>query len=141
MDAQERIGRAEFLTRDLAAAQAGLQGRLDAAVVTQDALNRAINGIEVASLYGIDLSGYQTRIDANRGAYAIASTAAEFNRITADLNLVRAAADNAIYRALSSTHVMSCGTLIYHSHSLSREDAATSLPRTHHGIHRSQGQI
>ena len=141
MDAQERIGRAEFLTRDLAAAQVGLQGRLDAAAITQDALNRAVNGIEVASLYGIDLSGYQTRIDANRGAYAIASTAAEFNRITADLNLIRAAADNAIYGALSRTHVISGVTLIYQSHSLSCEEAATSMALTHQGINLSQEQI
>jgi uncharacterized protein YvpB len=141
MEPQERIGRAEFLTRDLATAQAGLQGRLDAAAVTQDAFNRVTNGIEVASLYGIDLSGYQTRIDANRGAYGIASTAAEFNRITADLNLIRAAADNAIYGALSSTHIISGVAMIYQNHSLSCEEAATSMALTHQGINLSQDQI
>jgi uncharacterized protein YvpB len=141
MEPQERIGRAEFLTRDLAAAQTGLQSRLDAAAITQDALNRAVNGIEVASLYGIDLSGYQTRIDANRGAYGIAATAAEFNRITADLNLIRAAADSAIYGALSSTHIISGVAMIYQNHSLSCEEAATSMALTHQGINLSQDQI
>jgi hypothetical protein len=57
MDAQERIGRAEFLTRDLNTVQASLQSRLDAAAITQDAFNRATSGIDLASLYGIDLSG------------------------------------------------------------------------------------
>ena len=141
MEPQERIGRAEFLTRDLATVQAGLQGRLDAAAVTQEAFNRATNGIEVASLYGIDLSGYQTRIDANRAAYGIAGTAAEFNRITADLNLIRAAADNAIYGALSRTHIISGVAMIYQNHSLSCEEAATSMALTHQGINLSQDQI
>jgi uncharacterized protein YvpB len=141
MEPQERIGRAEFLTRDLATVQLGLQSRLDAAAIAQDAFNRATNGIEAASLYGIDLSGYQTRIDANRGAYGIASTAAEFNRITADLNLIRAAADNAIYGALSSTHIISGVAMIYQNHSLSCEEAATSMALTHQGINLSQDQI
>ena len=141
MEAQERIGRAEFLTRDLATAQTGLQSRLDAAAITQDAFNRVTNGIEVASLYGIDLSGYQTRIDANRGAYAIAATPAEFNRITADLNLIRAAADSAINGALRTTHIISGVTFIYQNYSLSCEEAATSMALTHQGINLSQDQI
>jgi uncharacterized protein YvpB len=141
MEAQERIGRAEFLTRDLTTVLAGLQGRLDAAAITQDAFNRATNGIDVASLYGIDLSSYKTRIDANRGAYAIASTAEEFNRITADLNQIRAAADGAIYAALSSTHIVSGVTFIYQNHPLSCEEAATSMALTHQGINLSQDQI
>jgi uncharacterized protein YvpB len=141
MDAQERIGRAEFLTRDLATAQAGLQSRLDAAVIAQDAFNRVAHGIELASLYGIDLSGYQTRIEANRAFYAVANTAAEFNRITADLNLIRAAADNAIYTKMNATHIVSGVTFIYQNHSLSCEEAATSMALTHQGINLSQDQI
>jgi len=141
MDPQERIGRAEFLTRDLATVQAGLQSRLDAAAATQDAFNRVTNGIDIASLYGIDMSGYQSRIDADRGAYAIAATAAEFNRITADLNLIRSAADAEINHALSTTHIVSGVTFIYQNHSLSCEEAATSMALTHQGINVSQDQI
>ena len=141
MEPQERIGRAEFLTRDLTTLLAGLQGRLDAAAITLDAFNRANNGIDLAALYGIDLSGYRTRIEGNRGAYAIASTAAEFDRITADLNQVRAAADGAIYAALSSTHIVSGVTFIYQNHPLSCEEAATSMALTHQGINVSQDQI
>jgi len=141
MDAQDRIGRAEFLTRDLATAQAGLQSRLDAAVIAQDAFNRVAHGIELASLYGIDLSSYQTRIEANRAFYAVATTAAEFNRITADLNLIRAAADNAIYTKMNATHIVSGVTFIYQNRSLSCEEAATSMALTHQGINLSQDQI
>jgi uncharacterized protein YvpB len=141
MDAQERIARAEFLTRDLATAHAGLQSRLDAAALAQDAFNRVVRGIELASLYGIDLSSYQTRIEANRAFYAVANTAAEFNRITSDLNLIKAAADNAIYAALSATHIVSGVTFIYQNRSLSCEEAATSMALTHQGINLSQDTI
>jgi uncharacterized protein YvpB len=141
MEPQERIGRAEFLTRDLATLQVSLQGRIDAAVLTQGAFSRVANGIDLASLYGIDMSGYQARIDANRGAYALSLTVAEFNRITADLNLIRAAADDAIYAALSTTHLVSGVTFIYQNHPLSCEEAATSMALTHQGINLSQDQI
>jgi uncharacterized protein YvpB len=141
LDPQERIGRAEFLTRDLATVQVGLQSRLDAAAATQDAFNRVTSGIDLASMYGVDMSGYQSRIDADRGAYAIAATAAEFSRIAADLNLIRAAADNAIYAALSAKHIVSGVTFIYQNHSLSCEEAATSMALTHQGINVSQDQI
>jgi uncharacterized protein YvpB len=141
MDSQGRIARAEFLTRSLTSTQADLQGRLDAAVITQDAFARAASGIDLAGLYGIDLSRYQSRIDANRAAYANAAHAAEFNRITGDLNQVRGAADSEINAALAATHIISGVTFIYQNHSLSCEEAATSMALTHQGIHLSQDQI
>jgi uncharacterized protein YvpB len=141
MDGSERIGRAEFLTRDLTTVQAGLQGRLDAAAITQEAFNRTTNGIDIASLYGIDLSGYRPRVEANRAAYANALTAAEFSRITADLNQIRSATDGAITNALNTTHIVAGVTFIYQNHSLSCEEAATSMALTHQGINLSQDQI
>jgi uncharacterized protein YvpB len=141
MDAQGRMARAELLTRSLIAVGADLQGRLDAATLTQQAINHAVNEISAASLYGIDLSSYQGRIDTNRGAYASAATAAEFNRITADLNQVSSIADNAINAALNATHIISGVAFYYQTHALSCEEAATSMALTHQGIYVSQDQI
>jgi len=141
MDAPGRMARAEQLTRSVIGVRADLQGRLDAATVTQQAINHAINQISVASLYGIDLSSYQGRIDGNRGAYAGAATAAEFNRITGDANQVASIADNAINAALNATHIISGVTFYYQTHYLSCEEAAMSMALTHQGIALSQDQI
>ena len=141
MDAQGRMARAELLTRSLISVGADLQGRLDAATVTQQAFDHASNQISVASLYGIDLSTYQGRIDGNRGAYTDADTAAEFNGITGDLNQIAAVADNAIYAVLSATHIISGVAFYYQNRSLSCEEAATSMALTHQGIYVSQDQI
>jgi uncharacterized protein YvpB len=141
MQAEERIGRAEFLTRNLVAVGADLQGRLDAAVITQQALTHATDQINTASLYGIDLSSYQPRIDLNRGAYANVATVAEFNGITGDLNQIASVADNAVYAAISATHIISGVAFYYQNRSLSCEEAATSMALTHQGIYVSQDQI
>ena len=141
MDAQARMARAELLTRTLIAVGADLQGRLDAATVTQQAINHAINEISTASIYGIDLSGYQARIDTNQGAYANAATAAEFNRISADTNQISSIAENAINAALNATHIISGVTFYYQTHYLSCEEAAMSMALTHQGISLSQDQI
>jgi len=141
MGALERIARAELLTRNLAIVRKDLQGRLDAAGVTQQAFTHAGSEISVASLYGIDLSSYQPRIDGNHTAYGNAATVAEFNRITGDLNQIASAADGAINAALSTTHVISGVTFYYQDHPLSCEEAATSMALTHQGIFVSQDQI
>lgn len=141
MDAQERMAYAELLTRTLIVVGADLQGRLDAAAATKQAFDHTANEINVASLYGIDLSNYQGRIEANRGAFAIAGTAAEFNRISADLNQVASVADNAINAALNATHVIPGVAFYYQTHPLSCEEASTSMALTHQGIYLSQDQI
>ena len=141
MDAQGRMARAELLTRSLISVGADLQGRLDAAAVTKQAFDHANNQISVASLYGIDLSTYQGRIDGNRGAYADSVTAAEFGRITADLNQISSVADNAIGAALNATHIISGVAFYYQTHYLSCEEAAMSMALTHQGINLSQDQI
>ena len=141
MQAEERIARAEFLTRNLIAVGADLQRRLDAAAITQQAFTHATDQINTASLYGIDLSSYQPRIDGNREAYANAATVAEFNGITGDLNQIASVADNAIYAVLSATHIISGVAFYYQNRSLSCEEAATSMALTHQGIYVSQDQI
>jgi uncharacterized protein YvpB len=141
MGALERMARAEMLTRYLATVRKDLQGRLDAAGVAQQAFGRVAHEISVANLYGIDLSSYQARIDTNHGAYANAATVAEFNGITSDLNGIASTADNAINAALNSTHVISGVAFYYQNHSLSCEEAATSMALSHQGIYVSQDQI
>jgi uncharacterized protein YvpB len=141
MDAPGRMARAELLTRTLIAVRADLQGRLDAAGVAQKAFARARDDISMASVYGIDLSSYQGRVDGNRGAFGSALTAAEFNRISADLNQISSIADNAINAALNATHIISGVAFYYQNHALSCEEAATSMALTHQGIYLSQDQI
>src|ERR1700675_4229309 len=92
LGALERMARAEFLTRTLIGTRKDLQGRLDAAGVAQQAFSNAADQVSGASLYGIEVTALQARIDANRAAYGNAVTVAEFARITGDVNQVAAAA-------------------------------------------------
>jgi uncharacterized protein YvpB len=141
MESQQRMARAELLTRGLVSGGKDLQGRIDAATATQQAFKHTAERIYAAGLYGINLSGYQGRIDADHGAYTAAATAAEFNRISGDLNQISSSADSAIYAALNSTHIISGVSFIYQNHPLSCEEAATSMAMTHQGIYVSQDQI
>jgi uncharacterized protein YvpB len=137
----ERMAKAEFLTRRLAGLQRDLQGRLDAAAVAQQSLKRAADLVAAAELYGINVSGYQSRIAAARGVYANALKVSEFTDMTAAANQVAAEADHSIYVVMSQTHLVSGVTFIYQNHSLSCEEAATSMAMTHQGIYVSQDQI
>jgi uncharacterized protein YvpB len=136
-----RMATAELLTRSLVAVQINLQGRLDAATVTQQNLQHAADEISIASIYGIDISGLQARIDNDRNLYANAMTAAEFGSITTDAQQVSASADHSINVVLSQTHVVSGVAMIYQDHPLSCEEASTSMALTHQGIYLSQDQI
>jgi uncharacterized protein YvpB len=136
-----RIARAEFLTRTLISTQKNLQGRLDAAPITQQNLQHAADEISLAALYGIDGSSYQGRLANDRARYAAALTVAEFNSITDDAKQVAGGADHDIYVAMSQTHIIGGVTFIYQNHPLSCEEAATSMAMTHQGIYVSQDQI
>jgi len=137
----ERMARAELLTRNLVAVQANLQGRLDAATVTQQNLQHASDEMSIASLYGIDISGLQAKVANDRSLYANAMTPAEFGSITTDAQQVSASADHSINVVLSQTHIVSGVAMIYQNHPLSCEEAATSMALTHQGINLSQDQI
>jgi len=137
----QRMARAEMLTRSLLSVQASLQGRIAAATVAQQNFERAANELSLASLYGIDVTAWQTRVAANKALFGKALTPAEFSSITSDLQQVAAAADKAVYVALSQTHVIAGVDFIYQNHPLSCEEAATSMALTHQGIRLSQDQI
>ncbi len=141
LGALDRMARAEFLTRTLIGTRKDLQGRLDAATVTQQAFGHADDEISGASLYGIGVATLQGRVDANRTDYGNAATVAEFAQITRDVNQVAADALSAINVALSTTHIISGVTFYYQNHPLSCEEAATSMALTHQGIALSQDQI
>src|SRR5947207_4852845 len=49
--------------------QASLQGRIAAATVAQQNFERAANELSLASLYGIDVSAWQTRVAANKALF------------------------------------------------------------------------
>ncbi|HKW71802.1 MAG TPA: C39 family peptidase [Candidatus Dormibacteraeota bacterium] len=136
-----RLSHAEFLTRSLTSVQVNLQGRLDAAAVTQQSLQRAADGIGVAGLYGIDLSGFQDRLGKARLLYANALSVNEFAAITATGQQIVADADSAVNVVLSQTHVISGVSFIYQNHPLSCEEAATSMALSHQGISLSQDEI
>ena len=138
---EERMARAEFLTRRLFGLQSDLKGRLDAAAVAQQSLKHAADLVAAADLYGINTSGYQSRLTNARGAYANALKVSEFNDMIAAANQVAAEADHSIYVVMSQTHIVSGVTFIYQNHSLSCEEAATSMAMTHQGINVSQDQI
>jgi uncharacterized protein YvpB len=135
------MARAEFLMRTLLSMHKNLQGRLDAATITQQNFQHASDEISLAALYGIDLASFQSRMANDRSLYANAVTVAEFNAITADAQQVSAAADHAIYVVMSQTHVISGVTFFYQNHPLSCEEASTSMALTHQGIYVSQDQI
>ena len=141
LGALDRMARAEFLTRTMISVRTDLQGRLDAATVTQQALSHADDEVSGASLYGIEVGALQARVDANRSAYGNAATVAEFARITGEANQVAATALGAINAALSTTHIISGVTFYYQDHPLSCEEAATSMALSHQGINLSQDQI
>jgi len=136
-----RMSRAEFLTRSLVSTQSNLQGRLDAATVTQQNVQHASDETSIAALYGINVASYWERITNDKALFANALTVADFNSITADLKDIAANADHAIYVVMSQTHIVSGVTFIYQNHPLSCEEAATSMALTHQGISVSQDQI
>lgn len=138
---QDRMARAEMLTRTLISTQANLQGRLDAATVTAQGFQHASDELSLAALYGIDVSGYQGRIAADRSGFGRALTVPEFNAITADLTQVSNGVQSSINIVLSQTHVIGGVTFYYQNHPLSCEEAATSMALTHQHVYVSQDQI
>jgi len=141
LDALGRMARAEFLTRSLVSLQSSLEIRLNAGAFAQQNLQHATDETSLAALYGLGVSSYQSRLATDQALYANALTVAQFNAVTADTQQIAAAADHDIYVVTSQTHIISGVSFIYQSHSLSCEEAATSMALTHQGINLSQDQI
>jgi uncharacterized protein YvpB len=137
----DRMALAEMLTRNLVVVRTNLQGRLDAATVTQQNLQHASDEAAIASIYGIDVSALQAKIANDRVLYATAMTPAAFGSIAADAQQIAGSADHSVAVVLSQTHVISGVAMIYQDHPLSCEEAATSMALTHQGIYLSQDQI
>ena len=141
LNAEERMAHQRVMTLTLQSLALDLQGRIAAATITQQAIGNAGAEVSTAALYGIDVAGYQPRLDAESTQFAGALTAAQFNAITADANQVNGAAAGAINVVLSETHVVSGVSFYYQDRPLSCEEAATSMALTHQGIYVSQDQI
>lgn len=138
---EDRMARSRVLTRGLQAVQQELQGRLDAASATLQAINHAEAEVSAATLYGIDLPAAGARLTSAHAEYASALSATEFNSITTDVNQVASTADSAIAVTLSQTHIVSGVSFYYQDKPLSCEEASTSMALTHQGIYLSQDQI
>ena len=141
-DAPVRAARFGPLMAVMTGLEQDLRGRLDAATATQASFGAAADAMALASAYGVNVSSYQAQVDSDHRAYAAATTAAQFNAITGDLNQVAAGARNAYDTAVANTYHIIYGIRFYYQqHSLSCEETATSMALTHQGIYLSQDQI
>jgi hypothetical protein len=141
---QDQLGRlahAERLIRSMTAVRVDLGARLDAATITKKAFTRATYQISLATMYGLGVSAYGARVDADRKAYAAATSAGQFGSITDDLNQTAAAIQQALNVLRSKTHIVSGVSFYYQHRALSCEETATSMALTHQGIYLSQDQI
>ena len=141
MSPSGRMSRSELLTRSLGSLQLNLQGRLDAATVAQQSMQRASEEVGIAGLYGINPADYEARLASARNVYSSALTVGEFDSVTTGSKQIVADADRAIYVLMSQTHIVGGVAMIYQNHPLSCEEAATSMALTHQGINVSQDQI
>lgn len=141
MDAHLRQASAGFLLDQMNGLQANLQSRTAAATLAKDGFARAADEISQADNWGVTVSGYQAQVNADAGSYATATTPAQFNAITADVNQVASTAHAAVLVAMSATHVISGVQFYYQIHSLSCEETSTSMGLTHQGLYISQDQI
>lgn len=141
MDPHLRQASAGFLLGQMNGLQSNLQSRIAAATAAHDGFARVSGEISQADNWGVTVSGYQAQVSADAGAYAIATTPAQFNAIAADVNQVASAAHAAALVAMNATHVIYGVQFYYQVHSLSCEETATSMGLTHQGLYISQDQI
>lgn len=137
-----RAARFGPLMAEMTSLEQDLRARLDAATATKASYGAALDEIALANAYGVNESGHQAQVDADYRTYAAATTAAQFNAITGDLNQIAAAARNDYYTAVANAYHIVYGVRIYYqAHSLSCEETAMSMALTHQGIYLSQDQI
>jgi len=141
-EAPARAARSGPLMAEMTALQEDLRARVDAATTARAGFGAANYWISMASAYSVNVSGYQAQVDSDLRAYATATTAAQFNVITSNLNQIASAMDSAYHAAVASaSHIVYGVQIYYQSHSLSCEETATSMALTHQGIYLSQDQI
>ena len=141
MSDSSRLQQSDTFISELTALQEDLQARLESATITSDQFQRTSNYVSIGSIYGINVAGLWQRIATSRSAYATSITAARFEAITADLKRVYSDADGAIRVVLRRTRIIGGISMIFQNHSLSCEEAVTSMALTHQGIHVSQDQL
>ena len=141
-DASARAVRSGPLMGEMTGLTQDLRARVDAAAIANSAFNGAAAELSLASVYGVNVAGDQAQIDAEHRSYSTATTAAQFNQITGDLNAIGAAAHGEYRAAVARAYHIVYGVAVYYqSHSLSCEETATSMALTHQGIYLSQDQI
>ena len=132
---------ADRLMGQLSSLQQDLRSRLDAAAITANAFSGASDAIARGTSYGLAVSSYQARFDADLKRFPLATAASEFAAITGDLGQIVAALQRDVDVVLNAVHVISGVRFYYQTHPLSCEEAATSMALTHQGIYLSQDQI
>jgi uncharacterized protein YvpB len=139
--AQDQQVHAEQLLRGLTSVKVDLHGRLDAAAIAKQGFGNATDELSLATAYGLGISGFQSQIDTGLRSFATATTVRQFNAITANLAQIVSTVNNSITQLRSTTHYVSGVSFYYQTHTLSCEEAATSMALTHQGIYLSQNQI
>ncbi|HEV2035859.1 MAG TPA: C39 family peptidase [Candidatus Dormibacteraeota bacterium] len=119
-----------------------LRARVDAATITKASFRAAADEIALAGAYGVTVYGYQATVESDYRLYGAATTVAQFNALTTDVNQVAAQVRDAYVSAVANAyHIISGIQFYYQIHSLSCEETAVSMALTHQGIYVSQDQI
>lgn len=137
-----RAARSGPLMAEMTSLEQNLNARLGAATTAKASFAAAADEMALASAYGVTVSGYQAQVDTDYRAYAAATTVAQFNTITGDLDQITSAVRSAYLTAVANSyHVIYGIRFYYQQHSLSCEETAVSMALTHQGIYLSQDQI
>jgi uncharacterized protein YvpB len=137
-----RAARSGPLMAEMRSLEQDLHARIDAATSAKASFAAAADQMALASAYGVTVSGYQAQVDTDYRAYAAATTAAQFNAITGDLDQITSEVHSAYLTAVENAYHIVYGIRFYYQqHSLSCEETATSMALTHQGIYLSQDQI
>jgi uncharacterized protein YvpB len=142
VDASARAVRSGPLVGEMTGLTQDLRTRLASAAIANSAFGAAAAELSLASAYGVNVAGYQGQVDSQHAAYSTATSAAQFNVVTSNLNGISAAAHGEYRAAVARAyHIIYGVQLYYQAHSLSCEETATSMALTHQGIYLSQDQI
>ena len=137
-----RAARSGPLMAEMTNLEQDLQARLGAATTAKASFAAATDEMALASAYGVTVSGYQAQVDTDYRAYSAATTVAQFNAITGNLDQITSAVHSAYLTAVANSYHIIYGVRFYYQqHSLSCEETATSMALTHQGIYLSQDQI
>ena len=140
--ASARAARSGPLMAEITNLEGDLRARLAAAAIASGAFGAVAGEMALASAYGVNVSGYQAQVDADHSSYSTATTAAQFNTVTAHLNQIAAAVHGEYQAAVARAYHIVYGIKFYYqAHSLSCEETAVSMALTHQGIYLSQDQI